>query len=153
MSYYLASSRPTLWMPTCPLDSRDPLPPPSACTYTTHELHKLIHEGGVDLSPPYQRGASNFLLTIFSQALTTLQSAVVWSREKQITLIESIFRNFYIPPVLFFVREETELDDAEDSPVEPLMVCMDGKQRLSSIQAFFDGQVGLLLLAISKAIN
>ncbi|EJD03075.1 uncharacterized protein FOMMEDRAFT_156447 [Fomitiporia mediterranea MF3/22] len=95
---------------------RDPLPPPSASVYTTQELHQLIHEGHVDLSPPYQR-------------------AVVWSREKQITLIESIFRNFYIPPVLFFVRPES------DDPDLPLRVCMDGKQRLSSIQAFFDGQI------------
>ncbi|KAL5507364.1 hypothetical protein ACEPAH_6820 [Sanghuangporus vaninii] len=95
---------------------RDPLPPPSASVYTTQELHQLIHEGHIDLSPPYQR-------------------AVVWSREKQMTLIESIFRNFYIPPVLFYVR--TELDD----PDLPVRVCMDGKQRLSSIQAFFDGQI------------
>ncbi|KAH8119271.1 hypothetical protein DFH11DRAFT_1686192 [Phellopilus nigrolimitatus] len=96
---------------------RDPLKPPSASVYTTQELHQLIHEGHIDLNPPYQR-------------------AFVWPQEKQIALIESIFRNFYIPPVLFFVRPESDVDSDL-----PLRVCMDGKQRLSSIQAFFDGQV------------
>ncbi|KAI5123694.1 hypothetical protein M0805_001722 [Coniferiporia weirii] len=96
---------------------RDPLPPPSASVFTTKELHQLIHEGHIDLSPPYQR-------------------AVVWKQDKQVALIESIFRNFYIPPVLFFVRPDSEIDSEL-----PLRVCMDGKQRLSSIQAFFDGQI------------
>ena len=36
---------------------RDPLPLPSASVYTTLELHKLIHQGYIDLNPPYQRGA------------------------------------------------------------------------------------------------
>lgn len=93
---------------------RDPLPPPSASLYTTKELHDLIHEGEIDLSPPYQR-------------------AVVWNREKQMTLIDSIFRNFYIPPVLFMSRKPSK----EFAP----KICMDGKQRLSSIQAFIDGQI------------
>ena len=31
---------------------------PSALQYTTRELHTLIHEGVIDLSPPYQRGMS-----------------------------------------------------------------------------------------------
>ncbi|KAL5476481.1 hypothetical protein ACEPAI_3338 [Sanghuangporus weigelae] len=35
-----------------------------------------------------------------------LPAAVVWSREKQMTLIESIFRNFYIPPVLFYLHKD-----------------------------------------------
>jgi hypothetical protein len=50
---------------------------------------------------------------------------------KQIGLIDSIFRNFYIPPVVFAVTKE----DGED-----VRVCVDGKQRLTSIQKFFDGQ-------------
>ncbi|KAL5476480.1 hypothetical protein ACEPAI_3337 [Sanghuangporus weigelae] len=39
---------------------RGPLPPPSASVYTTQELHQLIHEGHIDLSPPYQRGLPMF---------------------------------------------------------------------------------------------
>ena len=69
---------------------------------------------------------------------------VVWNQEKQIALIESIFRNFYIPPVLFFVQNDPD-------EVEPLRVCMDGKQRLSAIQAFIDGQVrSFITLSCSK---
>ena len=59
---------------------------------------------------------------------------VVWPEAKQIGLIDSIFRNFYIPPVIFAVQTEDG---------ESVRVCVDGKQRLTSIQKFFDGQVSL----------
>ncbi|KAJ6628698.1 hypothetical protein B0H10DRAFT_2160694 [Mycena sp. CBHHK59/15] len=74
----------------------------------------LIHEGSIDLNPPYQRD-------------------VVWPLQKQINLIDSLFRNFWIPPVVFAVQ----LD--EDNM--PYRVCVDGKQRLTSIQRFLDGQI------------
>ena len=35
---------------------RDELPLPSASVHTTASLHRMIHEGQVDLNPPYQRG-------------------------------------------------------------------------------------------------
>lgn len=34
----------------------DRLEAPVAKQYTTRELHELIHEGLIDLNPPYQRG-------------------------------------------------------------------------------------------------
>ena len=58
----------------------------------------------------------------------------MWGRDKQIALIESIFKNYYVPPLVFSVQEDPEYD-------APLRVCMDGKQRLTSIISFFDGQV------------
>jgi uncharacterized protein with ParB-like and HNH nuclease domain len=58
---------------------------------------------------------------------------VVWPESKQIGLIDSIFRNFYVPPVIFAVQED---DDGETT-----RVCVDGKQRLTSIQKFLDGLV------------
>ncbi|KJA30200.1 hypothetical protein HYPSUDRAFT_126524 [Hypholoma sublateritium FD-334 SS-4] len=73
----------------------------------------MIHEGVIDLTPPYQRD-------------------VVWPENKQIGLIDSIFRNFFIPPVIFAVHIENG---------EETRVCVDGKQRLTSIQKFFDGVV------------
>ncbi|KAJ3501180.1 hypothetical protein NLJ89_g9457 [Agrocybe chaxingu] len=76
---------------------------------TTLELHELIHSGGVDLEPSYQRA----------------RAEVVWPETKKIGLIDSIFRNFYIPPVVFAVIRD---DDGEES-----RVCVDGKQRLTSI--------------------
>ncbi|KAJ7507902.1 hypothetical protein B0H11DRAFT_2314839, partial [Mycena galericulata] len=68
--------------------------PPSQIDKTIQELHSLIHEGTIDLNPPYQR----------DQAL----------------LIDSLFRNFWIPPVVFAVMKD------EDGV--PTWVCVDGKQ-------------------------
>lgn len=62
-------------------------------------------------------------------------SDVVWPESKQIGLIDSIFRNFYVPPVIFAVQKD------EDG--ETVRVCVDGKQRLTSIQKFLDGLVSL----------
>ncbi|KAI6046100.1 hypothetical protein EDC04DRAFT_1872864 [Pisolithus marmoratus] len=92
----------------------DPLTPPSATSYSAKELHTLIHEGYIDLNPSYQRD-------------------VVWPESKQIGLIDSIFRNFYIPPIIFAVQKD---DDGE-----VVRVCVDGKQRLTSIQKFLDGLI------------
>ncbi|KAJ3570206.1 hypothetical protein NP233_g4563 [Leucocoprinus birnbaumii] len=48
-------------------------------------------------------------------------------------LHDSLFRNFYVPPVVFAVTKD------EDGA--PVRICVDGKQRLTSIQKFFDGQI------------
>ncbi|KAK0206459.1 hypothetical protein DFS33DRAFT_1381562 [Desarmillaria ectypa] len=92
----------------------EPHPEPTTELFTTKKLHDYIHEGIVDLNPTWQRD-------------------VVWSEQKQSLLIDSIFRNFYIPPVVFAVT----LDDEG----EEVRVCVDGKQRLTSIQKFIDGQI------------
>ncbi|KAG6866449.1 hypothetical protein C0991_003967 [Blastosporella zonata] len=60
---------------------------------------------------------------------------VVWTEAKQMALIHSIFHNFYIPPIVFAVHP------AEDDPNDEVRVCVDGKQRLTSIQKFCDGQI------------
>ncbi|KIL68045.1 hypothetical protein M378DRAFT_191070 [Amanita muscaria Koide BX008] len=90
------------------------LQPAQANVLSTRDLHNLIHDGAIDLNPPYQRD-------------------VVWPTTKQVKLIDSIYRNFYIPPVVFAVQKD---EDGED-----VRICVDGKQRLTSIQKFFDGQV------------
>ncbi|KAI0743368.1 hypothetical protein C8Q80DRAFT_1220396 [Daedaleopsis nitida] len=86
---------------------------PAAQLYTTKQLHTLIHEGAIDLNPPYQR-------------------EVVWSEAKQCQLLDSIWRNYYVPPIVFTVYK--------DADGELVRCCIDGKQRLTSIQKFFDGQ-------------
>ncbi|KAJ7129581.1 hypothetical protein C8R44DRAFT_872833 [Mycena epipterygia] len=94
---------------------RDALVEPAAeKILTVGELHSLIHEGTIDLNPPYQRD-------------------IVWPAQKQSLLIDSLFRNFWIPPVVFAVTMD---DDGI-----PTRVCVDGKQRLTSIQRFLDGQL------------
>ncbi|KAF5346837.1 hypothetical protein D9756_010583 [Leucocoprinus leucothites] len=56
---------------------------------------------------------------------------VVWPEAKQVGLIDSIFRNFYIPPVNFAVSAN---DDGSEH-----RICIDGKQRLTSIYRFMLG--------------
>ncbi|KAH9953921.1 hypothetical protein BGW80DRAFT_1191479 [Lactifluus volemus] len=75
----------------------------------------MIHEGDIDLDPEYQR-------------------AVVWSSTKQMAIIDSLFHNYYVPPVVFAISRDP-IDGVETR------LCVDGKQRLTSIQKFFDGQV------------
>src|SRR3954453_22267909 len=67
-----------------------------------------IDDGSLDLQPGFQRGA-------------------VWSRAKQRLLIDSILRNWYVPPI-HVVR--TESDEQE---------VLDGQQRLRSIEDFRHG--------------
>ncbi|KAH7910424.1 hypothetical protein BJ138DRAFT_1126889 [Hygrophoropsis aurantiaca] len=87
---------------------------PRATTYTAQALYEQIISSDIDLEPEYQRD-------------------VVWPETKQIGLIDSVFRNFYIPPIIF-VSHQFE-DGAE------IKTCIDGKQRLTSIQRFMDGLI------------
>ncbi|KAG7086339.1 hypothetical protein E1B28_002301 [Marasmius oreades] len=93
---------------------KNALKQPRATTYTTQALYQQIHSGDIELDPEYQRD-------------------VVWKDEKQIKLVDSILRNFYIPPVIFAYR-------AEDDGTE-FRTCIDGKQRLTSIHRFMDGLI------------
>ncbi|KAI6015288.1 hypothetical protein F5J12DRAFT_970295 [Pisolithus orientalis] len=82
---------------------------PRATTYSTQAVYDQIHAGDIDLSPEYQRDT------------------------KQIGLIDSILRNFYIPPVIFVTHQ---YEDGSETKT-----CIDGKQRLTSIQRFMDGEI------------
>ncbi|KAJ8501615.1 hypothetical protein ONZ45_g12096 [Pleurotus djamor] len=93
---------------------RHALKVPRATTYTAQALYEQIHNNDIDLNPEYQRD-------------------VVWPESKQIGLIDSIFRNFYIPPVIFAV---TATEDGAETKT-----CIDGKQRLTSIHRFMSGQI------------
>ena len=77
------------------------------------------------------------------RASPVLNSAteVVWTEQRQIELLDSLWRNYYVPPIVFAVyRDEEE---------EEVRCCVDGKQRLTSIQKFIDGQVSLQHLIAS----
>ncbi|KDQ58244.1 hypothetical protein JAAARDRAFT_35059 [Jaapia argillacea MUCL 33604] len=97
---------------------KNPLRPYRNTQYTTQSLYDMIHQNGIDLDPEYQRD-------------------VVWPEAKQSGLIDSILRNYYLPPIIFafFSRE-----DGTES-----RTCIDGKQRLTSIQRFMDGMVRFVL--------
>ncbi|KAJ9126095.1 hypothetical protein QFC24_002367 [Naganishia onofrii] len=61
-----------------------------ACRYPDAVLEiELMHYGEVDLEPEYQRD-------------------VVWTEARQEALIDSLFHNYYIPPVLFALRVEDD---------------------------------------------
>ncbi|TFK46311.1 hypothetical protein OE88DRAFT_1594988, partial [Heliocybe sulcata] len=73
-----------------------------------------IHNGDIDLNPDYQR-------------------EVVWPEHKQSALVDSLMRHYYVPPVILAVKVDEEGTEHR--------TCIDGKQRLTSIQKFMDGLV------------
>ncbi|KIY50762.1 hypothetical protein FISHEDRAFT_10842, partial [Fistulina hepatica ATCC 64428] len=93
---------------------RHVLPIARATTYSTQALYDQISQSFINLEPDYQRD-------------------VVWPESKQINLIDSLFRNYFIPPVIFVVKAE---EDGTES-----RVCIDGKQRLTSIHRFMAGLI------------
>ena len=66
------------------------------------------------------------------------QRDVVWSESRMIHLIESLFRNFYVPPLIFKVTTGTKPGTKER---RRWRTCIDGKQRLTTIRKFFDGEI------------
>jgi hypothetical protein len=81
------------------------LSPPTPVRYSCEALTGMIDRGQIDLEPEYQRG-------------------VVWNVAKQSAVIDSIFRNCYVPPVLFSIHSHTN----EEDDTEELRICVDGKQ-------------------------
>ncbi|KAG2155210.1 uncharacterized protein EDB93DRAFT_1129448 [Suillus bovinus] len=93
---------------------RNVLKLPRATTYTTQALYEQIVGNDINLEPEYQRD-------------------VVWPEAKQVGLIDSILRNFYIPPVIFVSHQHPDGSETK--------TCVDGKQRLTSIYRFMAGQI------------
>ena len=83
-----------------------------------------IHSCDINLEPEYQRGTITTFCCFFDFSYLFLID-VVWPEAKQIGIIDSVFRNFYIPPVIFAVNT---FEDGSETKT-----CIDGKQRLTSI--------------------
>ena len=75
-----------------------------------------------------------------------VHAAVVWSANKQMAIIDSLFHNYYVPPVVFAISKDP-VDGYETR------LCVDGKQRLTSIQKFFDGQVCLVINRVAQYLT
>ncbi|KAJ3497242.1 hypothetical protein NLJ89_g10373 [Agrocybe chaxingu] len=90
------------------------LKPPRATTYTTQALYDQIVSDDIKLDPEYQRD-------------------IVWPDSKQIMIIDSIYRNYYIPPIIFAVKYHEDGSETK--------TCIDGKQRLTSIHRFMEGLI------------
>ncbi|THH32691.1 hypothetical protein EUX98_g1542 [Antrodiella citrinella] len=96
---------------------------PRVANYTTQSLHDQAMGGDIDLDPEYQRG-------------------VVWPEAKQIGLIDSLFRNFYVPPVIFVVEMR---DDGSEH-----RTCVDGKQRLTSINRCLSARINSMYVYVAN---
>ncbi|KAF8823621.1 hypothetical protein HHX47_DHR9000488 [Lentinula edodes] len=90
---------------------------PRDVTFSVRSLYDDIKRGLIDVNPEYQRD-------------------VVWKAEKQMMLIDSVFTNHFMPPIIFSVSYE-------ENGTEATKICLDGKQRLTSLQLFIDGLIPL----------
>ncbi|KAI0367878.1 hypothetical protein BV20DRAFT_530564 [Pilatotrama ljubarskyi] len=77
------------------------LKPYRTTSYTAKSLYDQIVDNTIQLDPEYQRD-------------------VVWTETKQVGLIDSLLRNFYIPPVIFAVKRQ---DDGTET-----RTCIDGNE-------------------------
>ena len=68
---------------------------------------------------------------------------IVWNPKKQSMLIDSMYRGFYIPPVVFSIH----WDEKAEAKVR---LCVDGKQRLTAISGFVSGRVRIPLLPLTR---
>jgi Protein of unknown function DUF262 len=66
------------------------------------------------------------------------QRDVVWSEARMVHLIDSLFNNYYVPPLIFKVISGPKPGTNER---RRWRTCIDGKQRLTSIRRFFDGEI------------
>ncbi|KIK51281.1 hypothetical protein GYMLUDRAFT_252190 [Collybiopsis luxurians FD-317 M1] len=90
---------------------------PRDVSYSARSLYDDMKRGLIDVNPEYQRD-------------------VVWTRDKQMKLIDSVFTNHYMPPIIFAV-----IYDGNGTEVKK--ICLDGKQRLTSLKLFMDGDIPL----------
>lgn len=88
--------------------------------WSTRELYERMNKALIDVEPPYQRD-------------------VVWSKPAQSSLIDSILKNKWVPTLLF--SEHPACVDRFGKKRKARWVCMDGKQRLTSIRLFMDGVI------------
>ncbi|KAF2798901.1 hypothetical protein K505DRAFT_87483 [Melanomma pulvis-pyrius CBS 109.77] len=91
---------------------RSPLSSSTVIMRSIKWLIKHMEHGHIDLEPDYQR-------------------EVVWTGDRMTGLINSLMENFYIPPIILSKHS------TEDN--KHILVCVDGKQRLSSVRAFVQG--------------
>ncbi|WVQ74029.1 hypothetical protein IAR50_003610 [Cryptococcus sp. DSM 104548] len=77
-------------------------------------LYEMVKDESIELDPSYQRD-------------------VVWSTAKQVGLVESLMLKYYVPPIIFALVNIRKLNEK--------YICIDGKQRVTSIIRFMDGEI------------
>lgn len=96
--------------------TKDKLPPAGVKKFTVKALVDLLETPWLDLDAEYQRD-------------------VVWSQLGMMGLINSLMEDYYIPPLIFNIQIVTDAQGEKHFK----RICVDGKQRLSSIHAFVKG--------------
>ncbi|KFY75940.1 hypothetical protein V499_04184 [Pseudogymnoascus sp. VKM F-103] len=71
------------------------------------------------------------------------QRDVVWDETRSSGLIASVLQGYFIPPIIFNVLEEWETSDNGEEVMRHCRICVDGKQRLTSLQKFMEGKIGV----------
>ncbi|OLL24981.1 hypothetical protein NEOLI_003471 [Neolecta irregularis DAH-3] len=89
------------------------LPEPLTTNQTIRHLYDLMIDSKIELDPEYQRD-------------------VVWDPKRMAGLINSLFNNFYIPPLIF--STSALVRDNDLTQAEIFRVCVDGKQRLTTLR-------------------
>ncbi|KAL0573593.1 hypothetical protein V5O48_008370 [Marasmius crinis-equi] len=101
------------------------------------EVEKWLRDGTIDLEAEYQRGwafSTNFVGGE-KRSFSCSSLDVVWTDQKQSNLVDSVINNYYIPPIIFCVKHDPKTRKAIKR------ICIDGKQRLTSIRRFMDGDL------------
>ncbi|KAJ4368962.1 hypothetical protein N0V83_006044 [Neocucurbitaria cava] len=96
---------------------RPQLPKPFVVMRTLAHLMRDLESGIIDVDPEYQR-------------------EVVWTADRMTGLVNSLMENFYIPPIILNKKPA-----ANGNGTQVTLVCVDGKQRLSSVRAFIKGMI------------
>ncbi|KAF2689585.1 hypothetical protein K458DRAFT_129698 [Lentithecium fluviatile CBS 122367] len=112
--------------------SRPQLSKPGTFLRTLSYLMNALDAGDIDVDPEYQR-------------------EVVWTADRMTGLVDSLMgmlcascghsrltsvENFYVPPIILNKKPR---DTKNGAPPKHKLVCVDGKQRLSSVRAFIKG--------------
>ncbi|KAH8684293.1 hypothetical protein BGZ60DRAFT_523515 [Tricladium varicosporioides] len=99
------------------------IPKPAIVTRPLQSLHDNIESGHILLDPEYQR-------------------EVVWDEGRASLLITSILMGYFIPPIIFNVKSHQVDDGNGGKRMTYIRICVDGKQRLTSVHKFMNGQIG-----------
>jgi hypothetical protein len=96
-----------------------------------------LDNGRIDVDPEYQR---EVVWTGKCTREGCYQTALMSRLADRMTgLINSLMENFYIPPII--LNKKTRTGQSNEQEHEPIHVCVDGKQRLSSVRAFVKGMI------------
>lgn len=122
---------------------RKGLPEQEFGTLSLKELYRKIKRGEIRLDPKYQRG-DVVSRSSLSTDITSLNDHPLtqWSPARRSLLINSLFKNLHIPELLFNIHD-TEDDDGSTTTVWD---ACDGKQRMTSIYKFMQGEFPVVSL-------